>query len=126
MGRGYRPDIQFCGGTVHTKGHRVVQVGKILGRHAQFGMGWRPDEVGFGVAGVNSNDQIHIGNSWFILAQGSADQGAVDEGIDILGVKQYRLPVVDDRFLKPPKSSCSTPLLYQAGTNVGSIEVDWV
>jgi hypothetical protein len=104
----------------------VVQVGKILGRHAQFGMGWRPDEVGFGVAGVNSNDQIHIGNSWFILAQGSADQGAVDEGIDILGVKQYRLAVVDDRFFKPPKSSCSTPLLYQAGTNVGSIEVDWV
>ena len=48
-------------------------------------------EVGFGVAGINANDQIHIGNSWFILALGSADQGVVYEGIDILGVKQYRI-----------------------------------
>ena len=53
------------------------------------GLAWADSliEVGFGVAGINANDQIHIGNSWFILAQGSADQGVVDEGIDILGVK---------------------------------------
>ena len=67
---------------------------------AKLGVGGRSHQVCFSVSGVNLNHAVHVFDSRSALTQFGVNQGPVDQGVNVIRLQDYGLPVVFNGFPK--------------------------
>ena len=70
---------------------------------AKLGVGGLSHQVCSSVSGVNLNHAVYVFDSRTVLTRFGVNQGPVDQGVNVIRLQDYGLPVVSNGFPKVSK-----------------------